>query len=88
MKIYNMIQFATKEDRTKLDVLKSKFEEYVNPKKNTVFKRYRFWEYKKQGVETIDQFITVLKTRAKSYEFGDQHNSLIRHRIVFGVILD
>ena len=49
MKIYNTFQFATEEDRTKLDVLKSKFEEYVNPRKNTAFERYRFWEYKQQG---------------------------------------
>ena len=35
--------------------------------------------------ETIDQFITELKTRAKSCEFCDQHDSMIRDRIVFGV---
>ena len=85
MGLYNTFQFATEEDRTKLDVLKSKFEEYVNPRKNTVFERYRFWEYKQQEGETIDQFITELKTRAKSWEFGDQHDSMIRDRIVFGV---
>ena len=32
---------STEEDRIKRDVLKSKFEEYVNPRKNTVFERYR-----------------------------------------------
>ena len=42
MEIYNTFQFVTEEDRTKLDVLKSKFEEYVNSRKNTVFERYRF----------------------------------------------
>ena len=40
MEIYNTFKFATEEDRTKLDVLKSKFEEYVNPRKNTVFARF------------------------------------------------
>ena len=84
--IYITFQFVTEEDRIKLDVLKSKFEEYVNPRKNTVFERYRFWEYKQQEGETIDQFITELKTHAKSCEFGDQHDSMIRDRIVFGVI--
>ena len=42
MEIYNTFQFVTEEDRTKLDVLKSKFEEYVKTRKNTVFERYRF----------------------------------------------
>ena len=45
IEIYNTFQFATEEDRIKLDVLKSKLEEYVNPRKNTMFERYRFWEY-------------------------------------------
>ena len=85
MEIYNTFQFATEEDRIKFDVFKSKFEEYVNPRKNTVFERYRFWEYKQQEGETVDQFITELKTRAKSCEFGDQNDSMIRDRIVFGV---
>jgi hypothetical protein len=66
-------------------VLKKKFEDYVNPRKNTVFERYKFWECKQQKGETIDQFITVLKTRAKSYEFGDQTDSMILVRTVFWV---
>ena len=58
LEIYNTFQFVNEEDRHKLDVLKSKFEEYVNPRKNTLFERYKFWEYKQQDGETIDQFIT------------------------------
>ena len=85
LEIYNTFQFINEEDRHKLDVLKSKFEEYVNPRKNTVFERYKFWEYKQQDSETIDQFINELKTRAKSCELGDQHDSMISDRIVFGV---
>ena len=57
----------------------------MNPRKNNVFERYRFREYKHQEGETIDQLITELKTRAKSCKFGDQYDSMIRDRIVFGV---
>ena len=57
----------------------------MNPRKNTVFERYKFWEYKQRDGETIGQFITELKTRAKSCEFGDQHDIMTRDRIVFGV---
>ena len=85
MEIYNTFKFATEEDRTKLDVLKSKFEEYVNPRKNTEFARFWFREYKQQEGEIIYQFMTDLKTRAKSCKFGDQHDSMIRDCIVFGV---
>ena len=85
LEINNTFKFATGEDPNKISVLKKKFEDYVNPRKNTVFERYRFWKCKQQEGETIDQFITELKTRARSCEFGDQHNSMIRDRIVFGV---
>ena len=85
LEIYNTFKFATGEDPNKISVLKKKFEDYVNPRKNTVFERYRFWECKQQEGETIDQFITELKTRTRSCEFGDQHDSMIRDRIVFGV---
>jgi hypothetical protein len=66
-------------------VLKKNFEDCVNPRKNTVLELYKFWEWKQQKGETIDQFITVLKTRAKSYEFGDPTDSMILDRIVYGV---
>ena len=46
---------------------------------------HRFWDNKQQEGEPIDQFITKLKTRAKSCEFGDQHDTMLRDRIVFGV---
>ena len=85
LEIYNTFRFATGEDPNKIAHLKKKFEDYFNPRKNTVFERYKFWECKQQDGESIDQFITELKTRAKSCEFGDQLKSLIRDRIVFGV---
>ena len=84
MEIYNTFEFGV-EENGKIGVLKAKFEEYVNPKKNTVFERYKFWEYKRKEGETVDQLVTELKTRAKTCVFGDQHDSMIRDRIVFGV---
>ena len=83
LRTYNTFKFAIGEDPNKISALEKKVEDYVNPKKNTVFERYRFWECKQQEGETIDQFITELKTRAKSCEFGEQHDSMIRDGIVF-----
>ena len=50
-----------------------------------MFERYKFCECKLPEDESIDRFITELRTRAKSCEFGDQQDSLIRDRIVLGV---
>ena len=44
LEIYNTFKFATGEDPNKISVLKKRFVDYVNPRKNTAFERYRFWE--------------------------------------------
>ena len=85
LEIFNTFKLATGEDPNKISVLKKKFEDYANPRTNTVFERYRFWECKLLEGEAIDQFIAELKTRARSCKFGDHHYSMIRDRIVFGV---
>ena len=69
LEIYNTFKFATGEDPSEISDLKKEFEDYV----------------KQQDGETIDEFVTELKPRGRSSEFGDQHDSMIRDRIVFGV---
>jgi hypothetical protein len=66
------------------DILK-KFEEHCNPREDSVWRRHLFWE-SVQEEETIDQFVTVLKTKARGCGFdkGDQTEPMIRDRIVFG----
>ena len=39
---YNTFQFVSQEDSHKLDVLKSKFEEYVNPRKTPCLRNTNF----------------------------------------------
>ncbi|CAB4015280.1 Hypothetical predicted protein, partial [Paramuricea clavata] len=48
LEIYNTFTFGEGKDRDKLNVLEKKFEDYVNPRKNTVFERYKFWECKQK----------------------------------------
>ena len=85
LEIYNNFSFASGESREKIATVKQKFYDYFNPRKNTLYERYKFWETKQKEGETVDQFITDLKTRAKSCEFGEQTESMIRDRLVFGV---
>ena len=71
-----------KEDNYKT-VLK-KFWTFCEGKKNTVFERYKFWERKQQPGESFDAWVTDLKNQATICEFGDQHDNMIRDKIVFG----
>ncbi|XP_069136748.1 uncharacterized protein [Argopecten irradians] len=85
MEIYNNFVFANDADKLKWEPVLDKFQEYCNPRKNTVIERYMFWETKQKEGESIDHFVTELKTRAKNCEFGDQTNMMIRDRLIFGI---
>ena len=54
------------EDKNHLETVMQKFQQYCNPRKNTVMERYTFWEIKQKEGETVDQFVNELKTKAKT----------------------
>ncbi|KAL3999170.1 nuclear receptor co-repressor 2 [Sarotherodon galilaeus] len=87
VEVYNTFTFAENGDENKLMKIMEKFEEYCNPKKNITYERYKFFTCV-QGDMPISQYITELKLRAKSCEFGQLQQSLIRDRVVCGITSD
>ncbi|XP_039870493.1 uncharacterized protein LOC120723214 [Simochromis diagramma] len=87
VEVYNTFTFAENGDEHKLMKIMEKFEEYCNPKKNITYERYKFFTCV-QGDMPISQYITELKLRAKSCEFGQLQESLIRDRVVCGITSD
>ena len=83
--IYNNFKFDTAGDNVKLDKIKKKFDEYCNPKKNQTFERHKFFTCVQKADENIDSYVNELRTKAKTCEFGDLTDSLIRDRIVCGI---
>lgn len=73
------------EDKGKYDVVVAAFEKYCTPQKNIIYERFVFYKRQQLEGEKFDHFFTDIKKLAKSCEFGDQENSLIRDRIVLGV---
>ena len=82
--IYNTFTFD-RGDELKLGKVLQKFEEYCTPKKNVTYERHRFFTRSQNEGETIDQYATELRSRAKSCAFGDLTESLIRDRIICGI---
>ena len=82
--IYNTFTFD-RGDELKLGKVLQKFEEYCTPKKNVTYERHRFFTRSQNEGETIDQYVTELRSRAKSCAFGDLTESLIRDRIICGI---
>lgn len=92
IEIFNTFQWTEPgdnvDDKTKVDKVLAKFEKYCSPKKNVVFERHIF-NTRKQGLsEKVDTFVTDLKILARSCEFENLHDSLIRDRIVCGINSD
>ena len=65
-----------------------KFEAYCTPRKNVTWQRHLFNTRNQRSDESFDQYLTDLKTKAQSCEFNDLKDSLIRDRIVCGIICD
>ena len=72
-------------DSVTLDEILQQFDEYCEPKKNIVFERYKFWSRKQCDGESAKEWITALKGKASSCEFGEQKDQLIRDKIVFDI---
>src|SRR5258705_10410852 len=73
------------EDRTTSDILLA-FDEYFRPYENQTFNRYLFFSSDQQPNQSIDQYILSLKARASACEFGSLRDSLIRDRLICGIL--
>ena len=61
-----------------------KFKEYVKPRRNVIYNRYKFHSRVKSESETFDQFSTDLKMMVKDCKYADSDNK-VRYRIVVGI---
>ena len=78
--VYDTFTF-TDAKADKIEPLVAKFEAYCSPKKNVTYERYLFFSCM-QNSRTIDVFVTDLRMKVKTCEFGTLHDSLIKDRIV------
>lgn len=65
----------------KPDKVIEKFQAHCSPRRNTIYIRSRM----QQPGETFDCFVTDLKRKVQSCDFGDLKDSMIRDQIVYGI---
>ena len=83
--IYYTFTFDAEGDNMKLKKVIEKFDEYMSPKKNITYMRFRFFSYNQVDGQSVDEYVTKLKSRSEHCEFGELKNSLIKDKIVLGV---
>ncbi len=88
LEVFNTLSFDVPGDEKKLNKLIEKFEAQCIPRKNLTWERHVFNTRNQQPGETIDQYVTDLRSKAKTCEFGALTDSLIKDRLVGGVVSD
>ncbi|KAJ8403559.1 hypothetical protein AAFF_G00348850 [Aldrovandia affinis] len=66
-------------------VILDELEKYFKPAKNTIYERYVFGSCKQEEGESIDNFVTRLRERAATCDYGQLKDEVIRDKIVLGV---
>jgi len=85
--IYNTWSDIADDEKGKLQTYYNRFEQYVNPRSNPVFARYKFHNRVQSEGEPIDQFITAIQTLSKDCEFKEEAE-MIRDRIIIGTCIE
>ena len=88
LEIYNTFTWEADGDRNKVTKILEKFEAYCVSRRNITWERHIFNTRSQHDGETIDQYVTDLKTKAQTCEFKELKDGLIRDRIVCGIRCD
>ena len=72
------------EQLKKIDFYYTGFKNYVSPKLNPIFARYKFHN-EVQGTDSFTAFLTRLRISVKDCDYGTNADEMIRDRIVFGI---
>lgn len=85
VEVFNTFVYTDAEEKDKFDTVVLKFDEHCSQKKNETFERYVFRSRLQQPAENFDVFLTDLKLKARTCNFGVLHDSMIRDQLVFGI---
>ena len=83
--IYKGSKFDNDMDKDDIDIVITKLEGYCDGQRNETFQRYNFDMRVQQEGETVDAYVTALKRLAKTCNFGQLQDDLLRDGIVIGI---
>lgn len=73
------------EEEKDFDILLNKFDEYFDPPKRETEERHKFYTRSKKNNEPIEAYIADLKEKAKTCNFGDLTDSLVRDMVILDI---
>ncbi|KAK8782784.1 hypothetical protein V5799_015874 [Amblyomma americanum] len=84
-KTYSTFVFDAGEDKSDIAVLKRKFEAFYKPALNLAYHEFRFGKRDQKEDEHFNDWLTELRVLAKSCEFGELEERMLRSRIILGM---
>lgn len=75
----------SEDDLKEFDKIIKAFTDNCSEKVNVIYERYCFYSRKQGEHEKFDIFYTDVKKLAKTCEFADKENEMVRDRIIFGI---
>lgn len=98
LNVYNTFEFEIEtnengqqqevDDVLTVELILDAFSNHYIPFKNETYLRHIFFSTKQTEEQSIDDFVTELKTKARDCGFGNLTDSLIRDKIVSGIRCD
>ncbi len=83
--IYDGLHFDREQDKTNITIVLRKFEAFCVGTTNETYERYLFNKRDQESGESIDAYVTALRSLARSCNYGAIQDSLIKDRIVVGI---
>lgn len=85
LEVYDGLAFESEAQKMDIDVILLKLEEFCVGATNEIYERYRFNKRDQEAGESIESYLASLRSLAKSCNYGELTDSLIRDRIVVGI---
>jgi len=67
--IYNAFTWDSEDDKIKIHKVLEQFDNFCEPRKNTIYERYLFFSRGQESSESIDKYATVLRNMATILNF-------------------
>ena len=83
--LYQSLDFAEDAHRTNIDRVLERLERHCIGEVNETFERFKFNQRAQESNESIDSYVSALRTLVKVCNFGTLEDSLMRDRLVMGI---
>lgn len=81
-----MLMYSDDEDKNKFDTVVQKIDEQCLPPKYWTFECYMFLSLVQQLAESVHLYLTDLKLKGRTCNFGVLRDSMIHDQVVFGIL--